>query len=65
MIRRILSSKDPILRQKSKPVAKLTKKILSLVKDLKDYLGVQKDPEGVGLGPPPRLGKTSEFRGKL
>jgi peptide deformylase len=57
MIRRILSSKDPILRQKSKPVAKVDKKILSLVKDLKDTLGVQKDPEGVGLAAP-QIGKN-------
>jgi len=57
MIRKILSSKDPILRQKSKSVAKVDKKILSLVKDLKDTLGVQKDPEGVGLAAP-QIGKN-------
>ncbi len=49
MTRRIISSHDPRLRQISKPVLKIDKKILDLIKDLKDTLNVQKDPEGVGL----------------
>jgi len=57
MVRKILSSKDPILRQKSKAVAKVDKKILKLVQDLKETLGVQKDPEGVGLAAP-QIGKN-------
>ncbi|MFZ5932660.1 MAG: peptide deformylase [Patescibacteria group bacterium] len=57
MVRKILPSTDPRLRQKSKPVAKIDKKIISLIKDLKDTLNVQKDPEGVGLAAP-QLGKA-------
>ena len=57
MIRKILLSSDPTLRQKSKPVAKVDKKVLALVKDLKDTLSVQKDPEGVGLAAP-QIGKN-------
>jgi len=45
------------LRQKSKPVAKVDKKILKLIQDLKDTLSVQKDPEGVGLAAP-QIGKN-------
>jgi peptide deformylase len=57
MIRKILQSKDPILRQKSKPVAKVDKKIQRLIQDLKDTLAIQKDPEGVGLAAP-QIGKN-------
>lgn len=49
MIRKIVDSKDPVLRQKSRSVSKIDKKIKDLAKDLKDTLEIQKDPEGVGL----------------
>lgn len=57
MIRKILLSSDPVLRQKSKPVVKIDKKTKDLIKDLKDTLAVQKDPEGVGLAAP-QIGKN-------
>ncbi len=57
MIRKILLSNDPSLRKKSKAVAKIDKKVLDLVKDLKDTLKIQKDPEGVGLAAP-QIGKN-------
>jgi peptide deformylase len=57
MIQKILQSKDPILRRKSKPVIKVDKKVLKLVQDLKDTLSVQKEPEGVGLAAP-QIGKN-------
>lgn len=57
MIKKILLSSDPILRHKSKPVAKIDKKTKDLVKDLKDTLNIQKDPEGVGLAAP-QIGKN-------
>ena len=57
MIRKILPSSDPVLRRKSKPVAKVDKKITQLIQDLKDTLSVQKDPEGVGLAAP-QIGKN-------
>lgn len=57
MIRKILLSSDPVLRQKSKPVSKIDKKVKDLIKDLKDTLAVQKDPEGVGLAAP-QIGKN-------
>jgi len=57
MIRKILLSKNPILRLKSKPVAKVDTKILKLIQDLKDTLSIQKEPEGVGLAAP-QIGKN-------
>jgi peptide deformylase len=49
MIKKILRSGDPVLRNVSKPILKIDKKVLSLIKDLKDTLSSQIDPEGVGL----------------
>lgn len=57
MIQKIVQSGDPVLRKVSKPVAKIDKKVLSLIQDLKDTLAVQKDPEGVGLAAP-QIGKS-------
>ena len=60
MIRKILSSKNPILRLKSKPVAALDKKVKQIITDLKDTLSIQKDPEGVGLAAP-QIGKNMQI----
>lgn len=57
MIAKILQAQDPKLREISKPVPKLDKKVISLIKDLKDTLSIQKDPEGVGLAAP-QIGKN-------
>lgn len=57
MIRKIVQSKEPSLRQKSKKVGKIDKKVLGIIKDLKDTLAIQKDPEGVGLAAP-QIGKN-------
>lgn len=57
MIQKIVQSGNPTLRTKSKPVAKIDKKVLQLIQDLKDTLKVQKDPEGVGLAAP-QIGKN-------
>jgi peptide deformylase len=57
MIREIVKSGDSVLRKKSKKVQKLDKKTLSLIKDLKDTLDAQTDPEGVGLAAP-QIGKN-------
>ncbi len=57
MIRKILPTNDPRLRIPSKPVAKIDKKVLSIIRDLKDTLAAQKDPEGVGLAAP-QIGKN-------
>jgi peptide deformylase len=56
MIRKILLSGDPLLREKSKPVTRVDKKVQSIIKDLKDTLAIQKEPEGVGLSAP-QIGK--------
>jgi peptide deformylase len=69
MIRKIVSAKNPALRKKCKPVKKVDKKVLSIVKDLKDTLSVQKDPEGVGLAAP-QIGKhlrvfAAKIEGKI
>jgi len=57
MIRKILPTTNPKLRTKSKPVAKIDKKIQKLIQDLKDTLSIQKDPEGIGLAAP-QIGKN-------
>lgn len=57
MIRKIVGVNNPGLREKSKPAKKIDKKVLSLIKDLKDTLEAQTDPEGVGLAAP-QIGKN-------
>ncbi len=57
MIRKVIQSGDPILRTKSKKIAKIDKKTLEVIKDLKDTLAKQKEPEGVGLAAP-QIGKN-------
>lgn len=52
VVRKILLTRDPRLRQKSRPVTKIDKKILKILEDMKDTLRIQKDPEGVGLAAP-------------
>lgn len=52
MIREVLNVKNPVLRKKSKRVKKIDKKIRSFIKDLKDTLTAQVNPEGVGLAAP-------------
>lgn len=52
MIQRILTTKEPKLREKTKPVVKIDKKVLSVIRDLEETLKVQKDPEGVGIAAP-------------
>lgn len=49
MIQRILTTKEPKLRQETKPITKIDKKVLQIMRDLKETLKVQKDPEGVGI----------------
>ena len=57
MIQKILLSSNPTLRQKSKAVVSVDKKVQKIIQDLKDSLSVQKDPEGVGLAAP-QIGKN-------
>lgn len=57
MIRKILRSGDPKLREISRPVIKIDSKILKIIQDLKETLAIQKDPEGVGLAAP-QIGKN-------
>lgn len=57
MIRKIVNTKDPVLRQKAKEVPQVDKKIQSLIKDLKETLAAQTDPEGIGLAAP-QIGKS-------
>jgi len=49
MIKKIIPSTNPIIRQKAKPIKVFDRKIKALGRDLIDTLAVQKDPEGVGL----------------
>ena len=56
MLRKVLPVANPKLRERSRAVGKVDKKVLSVVKDLKETLSLQKDPEGVGLAAP-QIGK--------
>ena len=56
MIRQVLKTTEPRLRDKSKPVKKIDKKIKLLVRDLKNTLSAQSNPEGIGLAAP-QIGK--------
>lgn len=49
---KIITVPHPILTTKAKPVAKIDKRILKLVKDMEETLDAQKNPEGVGLSAP-------------
>ncbi|KKQ95480.1 MAG: Peptide deformylase [Candidatus Woesebacteria bacterium GW2011_GWB1_43_14] len=60
MIKKIVDVKDPILRAKAKPVAKIDAKIKKLIQDMKDTLYSQDDPEGVGLAAP-QVGKSLQI----
>ncbi len=57
MIKKVVQAGDPRLRKVSKPIAKIDKKILILISDLKETLLAHKDPEGVGLAAP-QIGKN-------
>jgi peptide deformylase len=57
MVRKILDSKDKLLRKVSSPVGKIDKKVRGTITDLQDTLRAQKDPEGVGLAAP-QIGKS-------
>ncbi len=52
MIRPIVKADKKSLRQKSKPVKTVNSATKNLVRDLKETLLAQKDPEGVGLAAP-------------
>lgn len=52
MIRKILRTTNPKLREKSKPVLKAGKKLIELIRDMEETLKSQKDPEGLGLAAP-------------
>jgi peptide deformylase len=57
MVQKVVDVKNPILRKKAKPVEKIDTKVLKLIKDMKETLNTQKDPEGVGLAAP-QIGKS-------
>lgn len=60
MILKVVDVKNPILRQKAKPVAKIDKKVLTLIDSMRETLVAQKDPEGVGLAAP-QVGKSLQI----
>lgn len=57
MILEILDAKSPSLREKSKEVKRIDKRIKKLITDMKETLEIQTDPEGVGLAAP-QVGKN-------
>ncbi len=49
MQQKIITVPNPILKEKSKPVKKIDKKIRQIIKDLKETVRKASDPEGLGL----------------
>jgi len=60
MILELVDIKDPVLRQKAKPVDKIDKKIKELISNMRDTIKAQDDPEGVGLAAP-QVGKSLQI----
>ena len=56
----IITAPKSILSAVAKPVLKIDKEILSLVKDMKETLITTRDPEGVGLAAP-QVGKPLQI----
>ena len=52
MIRKILKTTNPKLREHSMPVTRVDKKLFELIRDMEETLDNQKDPEGLGLAAP-------------
>jgi peptide deformylase len=48
----IVTAPDPVLRQTTKPVTAVDKRLLSIIKDMTETLLAAKNPEGVGLAAP-------------
>lgn len=46
---KILTTPDPILRRRSRPVSKIDKKVLKIITDLKEVIKTHRDPVGIGL----------------
>jgi len=57
---KLVDIKASVLRDKAKPVEKIDKKVKALIKDMKDTLAAQRDPEGVGLAAP-QIGKSLQI----
>ena len=49
---KILKAPQAILSQKTKPVEKIDKKILTIIEEMKKTLNAQNNPKGVGLAAP-------------
>lgn len=55
-VQKVLTVPNPILRQKSKPVVKVDKETLEIIKDLRETLISLENPRGAGLSAP-QIGK--------
>jgi len=60
MVLKILNVKEKSLREPSKLVTTVDKKIHELIENMKDTLAAQSDPEGVGLAAP-QIGKNLQI----
>ena len=60
MKRKIVTVHEESLRQPSKEVLKIDKKVKAVIADLIDTLKSQKDPEGIGLAAP-QIGKNIQM----
>lgn len=57
---KIVNAPSNILSEKAKPILKIDKNILAIIKEMKDTLDATHDPEGVGLAAP-QIGKSLQI----
>lgn len=57
---KIVTAPNSVLSEKAKPVSKIDKDTLRLIKGMKETLASTKDPEGVGLAAP-QVGKSLQI----
>lgn len=57
---KIVNAPSNVLSEKAKPILKIDKNILAIIKEMKDTLDTTHDPEGVGLAAP-QIGKSLQI----
>lgn len=52
MVKKIITTPNPILREKATEILNVDKKVVQLINDLKDTLASAENPKGIGLSAP-------------
>lgn len=69
MVRKIITTPNPILRQKAYEIVNVDKKVVQIIRDLQDTLVAAENPKGIGLSAP-QIGISKKvlvlkFQGKI